>query len=90
MPNTTERDLGQTMQGFFQASELLEQRARICVDYSSQESMKLVERLREVGFKVETMPIHGLKEPKLNFDSYSFYGFVEIQGLLHSLSACEM
>jgi len=60
-------------------------RARLCVDYSEENSFVAINLLRKAGFKVTATPVSGLSEPELTLGSISYYGIAEIQQLVEGL-----
>lgn len=61
------------------------EKARLCVDYSDENSFKAIRILRDAGFLVTATPVSGLGEPELTLGSTTYSGITEIQQLTESV-----
>ena len=57
------------------------QKARLCGDYSEENTFEAINVLREAGFKVTATPVNGLSEPELTLGATSYNGIAEIRKL---------
>ena len=55
--------------------------ARLCVDYSKQETQEVIKILVDAGFEVYASPVRGISEPELNLGSASYRGIKEIRNV---------
>ena len=55
--------------------------ARLCVDYSKQETQEAIMILYDAGFEVYASPVSGISEPVLNLGSASYRGIKEIRSI---------
>jgi len=53
--------------------------ARLCVDYSDDDSFEAIDVLREAGFRVSAAPVSGLAEPELVLGSIVYRGIDQIK-----------
>ncbi len=63
----------------------LTEKARLCVDYSEENSFVAINILRKAGFRVTSTPVSGLSEPELTLGSKSYHGIAEIQQLVEGV-----
>lgn len=63
----------------------ISRKARLCVDYSEENSFEAIEILRNAGFRVTVTPVSGFIEPELTLGSTSYHGIAEIKELINSV-----